>query len=402
MEKQLELEKRYLFTNKDLRRLILPLILEQLLAVLVGMADTVMVASVGESAVSGVSLVDSINILLINIFAALATGGAVVAGQYLGRKDQEKAVEAGEQLLVFVVFAALLIMTLGYLGKNFILDVLFGKIAPDVRMHANIYLLIVFASIPFIALYNSGAALFRTMGNSQVTLKISVLMNVINVVGNAVLIYGFGLGAAGAAASTLLSRAVGAVIITILLTNEDLLIHIRKPFKYKFNKDLVRKILFLGIPNGVENSMFQLGKILLLSVVSGFGTASITANAVGNSVTAFGILPGAAMGLALVSVVSRCVGAREYDQVRYYTKKLLKYAYIAEIAVNGLILLSLPLIIKMYGLSGNRQDGKRNQHRPRCVCLPDLAPCLYPAQHLKGSQRCTLYHVSWCGFYVDL
>ena len=338
MEKQLELEKRYLFTNKDLRRLILPLILEQLLAVLVGMADTVMVASVGESAVSGVSLVDSINILLINIFAALATGGAVVAGQYLGRKDQEKAVEAGEQLLVFVVFAALLIMTLGYLGKNFILDVLFGKIAPDVRMHANIYLLIVFASIPFIALYNSGAALFRTMGNSQVTLKISVLMNVINVVGNAVLIYGFGLGAAGAAASTLLSRAVGAVIITILLTNEDLLIHIRKPFKYKFNKDLVRKILFLGIPNGVENSMFQLGKILLLSVVSGFGTASITANAVGNSVTAFGILPGAAMGLALVSVVSRCVGAREYDQVRYYTKKLLKYAYIAEIAVNGLIL----------------------------------------------------------------
>lgn len=351
MEKQLELEKRYLFTNKDLRRLILPLILEQLLAVLVGMADTVMVASVGESAVSGVSLVDSINILLINIFAALATGGAVVAGQYLGRKDQEKAVEAGEQLLVFVVFAALLIMTLGYLGKNFILDVLFGKIAPDVRMHANIYLLIVFASIPFIALYNSGAALFRTMGNSQVTLKISVLMNVINVVGNAVLIYGFGLGAAGAAASTLLSRAVGAVIITILLTNEDLLIHIRKPFKYKFNKDLVRKILFLGIPNGVENSMFQLGKILLLSVVSGFGTASITANAVGNSVTAFGILPGAAMGLALVSVVSRCVGAREYDQVRYYTKKLLKYAYIAEIAVNGLILLSLPLIIRMYGLS---------------------------------------------------
>src|SRR5690606_30574457 len=137
----------------------------QLLAVLVGMADTVMVASVGESAVSGVSLVDSINILLINIFAALATGGAVVAGQYLGRKDQDKAVEAGEQLLVFVVFAALLIMTLGYLGKNFILDVLFGKIAPDVRMHANIYLLIVFASIPFIALYNSGAALFRTMGN---------------------------------------------------------------------------------------------------------------------------------------------------------------------------------------------------------------------------------------------
>lgn len=128
MEKQLELEKRYLFTNKDLRRLILPLILEQLLAVLVGMADTVMVASVGESAVSGVSLVDSINILLINIFAALATGGAVVAGQYLGRKDQEKAVEAGEQLLVFVVFAALLIMTLGYLGKNFILDVLFGKL----------------------------------------------------------------------------------------------------------------------------------------------------------------------------------------------------------------------------------------------------------------------------------
>lgn len=343
--------KNYLFNNKDLIHLLLPLIIEQFLAMAVGMADSIMVASVGESAVSAVSLVDSVNILLINIFAALATGGAVVAGQYIGQKQNEKACKAGEQLLVFVTLISLVIMSIMYFGRGFILHVVFGNIEADVSAYANTYMLIVFASIPFIAIYNSGAALFRAMGNSKITMLTSIIMNTINVVGNALLIYVFHMGVEGVAIPTLVSRAVAAIIIVALLRKQELIVHISKPFKYKYDKGMVKNILQIGIPNGVENSMFQLGKILLLSVVAGFGTASITANAVGNAVSSFEILPGAAIGLGLVTVVSQCVGAGDYEQVRYYTKKLLMYAYVSMIVLNVGIILFTPAILDIYNLS---------------------------------------------------
>jgi len=211
--------------------------------------------------------------------------------------------------------------------------------------------MIVFASIPFIAVYNSGAALFRAMGNSKITMITSLIMNAINVVGNALLVYVAKLGVAGVAIPTLISRAVAAIIIIVLLRNKELIIHIRKKHKYKYDKNMVNNILKIGIPSGIENSMFQLGKIMLLSVISGFGTASITANAVGNTVSAFGILPGTAIGLGLVTVVSQCVGAGDYEQVRFYTKRLIKYAYISMIIINGLIVLGIPLILRIYKLS---------------------------------------------------
>lgn len=344
------IKENHIFTKRNLINLIIPLIIEQFLAVLVGMADSIMVASVGESAVSAVSLVDSTNILLINVFAALATGGAVVAGQYIGKKDNDNAVKAGGQLIVFITIISVAVMTLMYIGKNFILNVVFGNIDPDVAAYANTYLLIVFASIPFIALYNSGAALFRAMGNSRVTMKISIIMNAINVVGNAILIYGFRMGVAGAAIPTLISRAVAAVIIIMLLRDESLIIHIRN-LQLKIDWNMVRNILKIGIPNGIENSMFQLGKIMLLSVVSLFGTASIAANAVSGTVASFQYLPSAAIGLGLITVVSQCVGAGDYKQVRYYTKVLLKYAYISLIFLNVIILLGTPLILRAYNLS---------------------------------------------------
>jgi len=348
---ELDLKKNYIFTNKNLIQLILPLMVEQFLAVAVGMADSIMVASVGESAVSAVSLVDSVNILLINIFAALATGGAVVAGQYLGQNRSDKSCEAGEQLLVYVTMVSVVIMVIMYIGRGFILNVVFGQIDPDVAAYANTYMLIVFASIPSIAIYNSGAAIFRSMNNSKITMVTSIIMNAINVIGNAVLIYGFHMGVEGVAIPTLVSRAVAAVIIVVLLRNQNLLIHISRPFRYKYNKAMVHNILHIGIPNGVENSMFQLGKILLLSIVSGFGTASITANAVGNSISSFAILSGASIGLGLITVVSQCVGAGDYEQVRYYTKKLLKFTYIALIVFNAAIIFATPYILDIYHLS---------------------------------------------------
>lgn len=340
-----------LFSKKDLRKLIIPLIIEQLLAVTVGLADSLMVSRVGEAAISAVSLVDSVNILLINIFAALATGGAVVAGQYLGSKRKKEACDVAEQLILFNVIAGIVIMLLMYLGTDFILTRVFGKIDADVMNYSRRYIQIVMAAVPFIAIYNSGAAILRTMGNSALSLKISTVMNCLNIIGNAVLVYGFGLGIEGVAIPTLVSRIVAAICVIVILSNQNLVLHIKIPFKFSLDLSMIKKILHIGIPSGVENSMFQLGKILLLSFISGFGTVQITANAVSNTIAAFAILPGASVGLAMVTVISRCVGAGDYEQVEYYTKKLMKDAYIWMAVVNILITALLPLIMNIYGLS---------------------------------------------------
>ena len=341
----------YLFSNRALVALIIPLIIEQFLNVLVGMADTIMVSNVGEAAVSGVSLVDSVMLLLINVFQALATGGAVVAGQYLGRQREKRACEAANQLVWFVTLLAVGIMAIMYLGKGFILHVVFGQIDADVMHHANIYLLIVNASIPFIALYNAGAAIFRSMGNSQVSMKVSMLMNIINVCGNAILVYGFGCGAEGVAIPTLISRMVAAILITVLLLNQKQLLHIKPSLRYQFRPGLVKKILQIGIPNGLENSMFQLGKIIVLSLVSTFGTYAITANAVANTVASFQTIPGMAMNLAITTVISQCVGARDYELARYYTRKLLKIAYASVVVTVVIMLAASNLITQAYNLS---------------------------------------------------
>ena len=346
------MEKRKdLFTNKDLKKLIIPLIIEQLLTVTVGLADSIMISSVGEAAVSGVSLVDSIMILLINMFSALATGGAVVAGQYLGQKKHVMACKTADQLILFISALAAVIMAGIYAMRGFILHGVFGAIEPAVMHSAEVYLLIVTASIPFLAVYNGCAALFRTMGNSKTAMQMSLFMNAVNIIGNAVLIYGVGMGVEGAAIPTLASRVIAAAVILVLLKNRNQAVHISRNFNFKFKGFLVGRILKIGVPNGVENSMFQLGKILVLSLVAGFGTASITANAVSNMVAMFEIIPGMAVGLAVLTVVSRCVGANDYEAARYYTKKLLKIAYASLIVFNLFIVAMLPVIIRAYHLS---------------------------------------------------
>ena len=344
-------KRKELFTNKDLKKLIIPLIIEQLLTVTVGLADSIMISSVGEAAVSGVSLVDSIMILLINMFSALATGGAVVAGQYLGQKKHVMACKTADQLILFISALAAVVMAGIYAMRGFILHGVFGAIEPAVMHSAEVYLLIVTASIPFLAVYNGCAALFRTMGNSKTAMQMSLFMNAVNIIGNAVLIYGVGMGVEGAAIPTLASRVIAAAVILVLLKNRNQAVHISRNFNFKFKGFLVGRILKIGVPNGVENSMFQLGKILVLSLVAGFGTASITANAVSNMVAMFEIIPGMAVGLAVLTVVSRCVGANDYEAARYYTKKLLKIAYASLIVFNLFIVAMLPVIIRAYHLS---------------------------------------------------
>ncbi len=340
-----------LFSNRDLRRLIIPLLIEQFLLIFVGLADSIMVASVGEEAVSAVSLIDSVMILLINAFTALATGGAIVAGQAIGRGKPEEGCRVVDQLVIFISVFSVVIMALLYLGKPFVLHVVFGNIERLVMQNCNVYLLIVAASIPFMALYNAGAAIYRAMGDSKTPMLMSLLMNGLNLAGNALLIYGLGMGIEGAAIPTLASRVFAGVVMVGLLLNKKKTLHLTKLWGIGFDGGILKKILSIGIPYGLENSMFQLGKILALSLVATFGTVSIAANAVSNSVCTFAILTGMATGYALSSVTAQCVGAGDYEQVRYYTKKIMSIAYISLFLMNVLIVLLMPVILKVYNLS---------------------------------------------------
>lgn len=379
-----------LFSRHDLAALILPLICEQLLTITVGVADSMMIATVGEAAVSGVSLVDSVMVLIINVFAALATGGAVVAGQALGQRDEREACRAGNQLILFAGAAGVGVMLLLYLLRPFILNVVFGRIEADVYAHADIYLRIVAASVPFIALFNAGAALFRTMGNSAVSMMTSLIMNIINIGGNALLIFGLKWGVVGAAVPTLVSRIAAAAIILGLLYRPDLNIRLIPEQLHRFDGSLVRKILYIGVPNGIENSMFQLGKILMIGVVTTFGTASIAANSVASVICSFQSLPGIAIGLALVTVVSRCVGAQDYAQARAYTRKLVGLAYAAMIALNTAILLALPAILSLYGFSEETTALARAAltiHGAFCMVIWPLSFTLPNALRASGDVR---------------
>ncbi len=341
----------YLFSRTDIRNLIIPLMVEQLLSVLVGLADSIMVAHAGEAAMSGVSLVDSVFLLIINIFAALATGGAVVAGHFLGMQKDKDGCRTVNQLLLFIAFTGCLVAGGIYLGRNVLMSAVFGQIEPDVRANAMIYLIITTGSIPFIALYNAGAAVFRAMGNSSLPMKIALAMNGINIVGNAILIFGFHMNAAGVAIPTLVSRAFAGIVILFYLNDQENRLHILHPFSFRPDRVLLKKILYVGIPNGIENSLFQLGKILLISVVSVLGTAAISANAMSNTITSFQSVTGNAMQYAMLAVASQCVGANDYEQVKYYTRLLIKKSYLYMWMSIGAVGILLPLFMKFYNVS---------------------------------------------------
>ena len=340
-----------MFSRKDLMKLIIPLIIEQFLLVTVGLAGSMMVARVGEAAVSGVSLVDSINILLIGLFGAMATGGAVVSSQFLGRNEHKSACLAGEQLIMAVMSIAIILMVITLLFGKPMLTLLYGDVSDDVMAYAQIYFFISAISYPFIALYTACAALFRSMGNSTVSMLVSLFMNIINIVLNAVLIFGLNLGVEGSALATLISRIFAAVVILILLKNKKHPIHIESLRKFRPDMIMINRILRIGVPNGLENSAFQIGKILVQGIIAGLGTTAITANAVAATVGNVGILPGMAISMALIPVVGRCMGACDYDAVKHYTRRLMKIAYVAMFIVNLLLAISLPLILKVYDLS---------------------------------------------------
>jgi len=336
------------FTNKQLIRLIWPLILEQFLSLAVGLADSIMVAQVGDAAVSGVSLVDSVSVLMVYIFSAMAAGGAAVCGQYIGRSGYKDARRAGQHLILLLLAVSAVITALLYIFRGGIVGGLFGQIEPPVREATDRYYSIVMAAIPGIALYNGGTALFRAMERTDMTLKISIVMNVINVGGNALLIFGLGFGVEGVAIPTLVSRWVAALIIIGILFRKKYSLNLADLRSFRFNRRILRNIISIGIPGGIENGMFQFGKIVLYSFISTMGTASITANAVGGTLSVMNVMLGMAVNLALTTVVSECIGAGAYEKAKYYYRKLMIWTYVMTAVWVAFLLAVLPIILRIY------------------------------------------------------
>ena len=340
-----------LFSRDALIRLIVPLIIEQLLLMTVGMADTVMVTTAGEATVSGVSLVDNINTLIIQIFSALSTGGAVVVAQYLGRQETHSAKTAAKQLLYAMTGISVVLMILALIFRQHILSLIFGQVEPAVMDSALVYFLLTAAAYPFMGIYNAGAALFRAMGNSKVSMINSFIINVINILVNAILIFGFGMGAAGAGIGTLVSRIAAAVIIMVMLRHPGLTVQVDDIFHFEFNGSMIRRILFIGIPTGMENGMFQAGKLMVLNLITTFGTSAVAANAIANSISGVINVPGSAMGLAIITVIGRCIGAGDTRQAVHYTKLLVGCSYLSMLIMGSALFFSADFLVTLFNLS---------------------------------------------------
>lgn len=338
--------------GRQLFQLLVPLMVEQLLNSFMGTADTVMITKCGSAAISAVSLVDSINVMIVLIFSAMATGGAILCSQYLGRKDIKQACHAGKQLILSVTFVSIVGTAILILFKKSILSLIFGSVEAEVMSKSEIYFFITTLSYPFIAIYNSGAAIFRADGNSKLPMVVSTISNILNIVGNAIFIFGFNMSVAGAALSTLISRIFCAVVILILLnrTKQQIAIdsYLAKP---DFRE--ISQILRIGIPSGIENGMFQFGKLAIQSSVSTLGTAAIAANALTSVLESFSSQAPIGIGIALMTLAGQAYGAGNYKLAEKYIKKLTFFSFIA-VAISSLIVIGVvkPLTV----LSGMDAD----------------------------------------------
>ncbi len=344
-------ERPLMFSKQKLLRLLLPLLVEQTLVIAVGVFDTMMVASLGEAAVSAVSLVDSINVLAIQVFAALATGGAVVASQYIGSRNYAKAKSSASQLIFLISVFAVFMMGILCIFHTQTLQLVFGTLDADVMQNAETYLFITALSYPFIGLYNGVAALFRAQGNSKISMFASLCMNLVNVSGNALFIFVFGWGVFGAAFATLLSRVFAAAVVLVLLQMGNNPLRLDGIQSLLPQKDTIRRILNIGIPSGIENGMFQFGKLAVSGLVSTLGTAAIAANAVAGTLVSILNIPCSALGLGIITVVGQCIGAGEKEQAKYYSKRFLFYAYVVTWVPNILAIFLFPYALPLFNLS---------------------------------------------------
>lgn len=344
-------ESRQRFSNGDLTALILPLFGEQLLAMLVGIADTLMVSYAGEAAVSGVSLVNMLNTFFIYLFTALASGGAVVVSQYLGHGDPENGNRASSQLYTLSFLFSVACMVLTLVWNRGLLGLLFGQVEGDVMDASVVYLRISAYSYPALALYNGGAALYRSMSKTHVTMNVSLVMNGVNVVGNAIGIFVLHAGVAGVAWPSTISRWLAALIMTALCFSKANGIHLVWKEIFSWNGRMIRRLLGIAVPSSIENGLFQLAKVALSSITAMFGTVQIAANGVAQSIWSLAALVGAALGPAYITVIGQCMGAGDSEAADYYMKKLTRLTFFISVLWNALVLAGTPLLLTLYDLS---------------------------------------------------
>lgn len=348
--KQLQ-NNKLIFSNSYLLKLILPLFGEQFFSILVGIIDSIMVASCGEAAISGVSLIDTIYALFFFLATAFATGGAVVTSQYLGRKEYNNAKGAAKQLIYISVIFGVLTAIIFIPVKKQLISLIFGNLEKSVFEASITYFDYIFLSIPFLCLFSSASALFRSAGNSKISLQISIIMNILNVVFNAILIYGLNMGVKGAGIATLISRAVAGILMIFFITKLNTQIRIKQLFKVRFNWYFLKKIFAISIPNAIENSVFQFGKIAVQSLVASLGVASIAANVVVGNLCTFANLPGVAISLASTTIIGQCLGAGEKKQARHYSKILLSISVLAISFFSIVLIIFRNPIISLYNLT---------------------------------------------------
>lgn len=340
-----------MFSNRALKEMIVPLFFEQLLVMLVGIADTFVVSFVGEAAVSGVSLVNMFNTIFIYLFTALASGGAVIISQYIGCEDQKNTVKSSSQLLMFSTVFSIIIAVITLIFNRPLLTLLFGKVENSVMEACVTYLRISAYSYPALAIYNAGAALYRSIGKTSTTMYISLISNVINVVGNLIGVFVLDAGVAGVAYPSLIARTFSAVAITVLCFSKSRFAHYSKEWILKWDEPMLKRILNIAIPNGIENGIFQLVKVALSSVVALFGTYQIAANGIAQSIWSLAALIGSAMGPVFITVIGQCMGANQLEEAEYYFYKLMKLTLVLSIIWNVLVFIITPIFMQFYQVS---------------------------------------------------
>ena len=363
-----------LFTNRDLLKLTLPMLLQNVLATVVGMVDSLMVAGIGEAAVSGVSLINSLDVVLITFFSSMAVGGTVIVSQFLGKGNTEKTKNAVKQLVYVTTAAAVLITLFAQLFRVPMLHCFFGDAEEIVMHYADRYFLFVSLSFPLLGIANACGAALRAMGNTTAPMLISLGENVVNIALNAVFIYVLKMETAGAAIATTISRVVGAAVLLAMLLDKRQSVHIERPLRYRPDFAIIKGILRIGIPNAIENCMFSFGKLLTQSVVSSLGTASITANSVANNLANYQYTVGGAVGGSAMIVVGRCVGAEEKEQAKRYSRKMLLAAYLCIWVVALFTAIFVRPIIGFWQLSSETAELTRSLILYHCVCAALVWP----------------------------
>jgi len=399
------------WNNKQLFALFWPLIVEQLLVVMIGMINMVMVSSVGEHAVSGISLVESINFLIITAFNAIATGGSVVAAQYLGRRDEKNACSSARQLVYISIFISVILMTATLFTRRPMLGLIYGNIADDVMHAADVYFLWIALSYPFLALYTVAAAMFRSMGNSKIPMRSVILLNIFTIGGNALFIYVLKMGVAGAAITTFIGRlAVALLLMYLLIKDKTRIINLSGLKKVKLEGDLIKRILNIGIPSGLESSMFQIGKILITRIFTVFGTAAIAANAVGATINSIAFMPGSGFGMGLLIIVGQCIGAGDYLAAKRFTKKIMILSYITYLFININIFIFMNPIISIFNLSAEAHELCVLFLRVHCITstlfwcpsfvLPNALKAAGDARYVMVVAACTMWIVRVCSAFL--